>query len=90
VSFTVVPIYLLCLDAGTVFPFSKFTIQGVPKWLPKDSILENLSRRHRDSVHQATHGLVSEYNPNSWGHPDPEWTGTEPKGIHEFRWQSES
>jgi hypothetical protein len=66
-----------------VFPFGKFTIQGVPKWLLKDSILEDLSKRDRDSVRQATHALVSEYNANSWGHPDPEWTGTEPKGIQE-------
>jgi hypothetical protein len=88
VSFTVVPIHQLSLAAGMVFPFGKFTIQGVPKWLLKDSMLEDLSKRDRDSVHQATHALVSEYNANSWGHPDPEWTGTEPKGIQELRWQS--
>jgi hypothetical protein len=31
---------------------------------------------------------VSEYEAHSFGHPDPEWKGTEPKGIQDLRWQS--
>jgi hypothetical protein len=88
VSYTVVPLHNLSLASGTVIPFGKFTIQDIPEWLRKDSILKDLSRRDRESVEHATHALVSEYDANSWGHPDPEWTGVQPKGIQDLRWQS--
>jgi hypothetical protein len=50
--------------------------------------LKSLSKRDRDSVHAAKQALVSEYEADSYGHPDPEWTGQEPKGIQNLRWQS--
>jgi hypothetical protein len=88
VSFTVVPLHNLELPAGTVIPFGRFTIQDVPDWLRKEPILKDLSKRDRDSVHQAKQALVSEYDADSYGYPDPEWTGTKPKGIQDLRWQS--
>jgi hypothetical protein len=88
VSFTIVPLHNLSLPVGTMIPFGKFTIRDAPEWLLKDSILEDLSRHDRDSVLLAKHTLVSEYDANSWGHPDPEWAGDQPKGIQDLRWQS--
>jgi hypothetical protein len=32
--------------------------------------------------------LVSDYIADSYGFPDPEWKGTQPKGIQDLRWQS--
>ena len=42
----------------------------------------------RQSVHEAKQALVSEYEADAYGYPDPEWTGTQPKGIQDLRWQS--
>jgi hypothetical protein len=88
VSFTVVPLHNLDFPAGTVIRFGRFAIQDVPQWLLKESILEDLSKRDRGSVHQAKQALVSEYYADSYGYPDPEWTGTTPKSIQDLCWQS--
>jgi hypothetical protein len=87
-SFTIVPLHNLGLAAGTIIPFGKFTIQDVPQFLLTDDILENLSAHDRASVRRANHALVTEYEADSFGHPDPEWRGTKPKGIQQLRWQS--
>ena len=87
-SFTVAPIHNLSLPSGTVLPFGKFAIQDVPEWLRKEPILERLSAHDRDGVHRAKQALVSEYEADSYGYPDPEWKGTKPKGIQDLRWQS--
>jgi len=88
VSFTVVPLHNLHLALDAVIPFGKFTIQNVPEWLRKEAILQSLSKHDRDGVHRAQRALVSEYTADSYGHPDPEWVGTQPKGIQDLRWQS--
>ena len=87
-GFTVVPIHNLSLPQGTHIPFGKFTIQDVPQALFSDGILDNLSAHDRASVQRAKHALISEYEADSFGHPDPDWKGTQPKGIQELRWQS--
>ena len=87
-SFTVVPIHNLNLPSGTVIPFGKFTIQDVPEWLLKEPILNSLSEQDRDGVNRAKQALVSEYEADAYGYPDSEWTGTQPKGIQDLRWQS--
>jgi hypothetical protein len=87
-SFTVVPLHNLNLPADTVIPFGKFTIQDVPDWLLKEPMLKRLSDRDRQDVHRAKQALVSEYEADAYGSPDPEWTGAEPKGIQDLRWQS--
>ncbi len=87
-SFTVVPLHNLHLAPGTVIPFGKFTIQDVPEWLCIEPILEELSKHDRDGVHRAQQALVSEYEADSYGHPDAELTGIQPKGIQDLRWQS--
>jgi hypothetical protein len=87
-SYTVVPIHNLALPPGTVVPFGKFTIQDVPEWLLKEPYLNRLSEHDRDGVHRAKHALVSEYEADSYGHPDPEWRGAGHKGIQDLRWQS--
>src|SRR2546421_10578272 len=87
-SFTVVPIHNLYLPTGSVIPFGKFTIQDVPDWLRKEPILKHLRASARHDVHRATQALVSEYEADAYGYPDPEWTGTQPKGIQDLRWQS--
>jgi hypothetical protein len=88
VAFTVVPIHNLDLPVGTVIPFGRFTVQDVPEWLRNEPILKDLSKRDRKSLGDATQALVSEYQADSYGYPDPEWTGTQPKGIQALRWQS--
>jgi hypothetical protein len=87
-ALTVVPLHNLNLPAGTVIPFGKFDIRDVPDWLRNESLLNNLSERDRLSVRLAKQALVSEYEALSYGHPDPEWTGQQPKGIQDLRWQS--
>lgn len=87
-SFTVVPLHNLALPGGSIIPFGKFTIQEVPAWLLKDSILKDLSSHDRAGVQRATLALVSEYEADSYGFPDPEWRGTKPKGSQDLRWQS--
>jgi hypothetical protein len=87
-AFTVVPIHNLSLPEGTQIPFGKFTIQDVPQVLFNDGILDNLSTYDRASVHRAKHALISEYEADSFGHPDPEWKGTQPKGVQQLRWES--
>jgi hypothetical protein len=76
-SFTVVPLHNLNLPAGSRVPFGKFTIQDVPEWLLKDDILKDLSEHDRKGVHRAKQALVSEYHADTYGFPDPEWTGTQ-------------
>lgn len=69
-----------------MIPFGKFTIQEIPDWLRKEPILKRLSEHDRDGVCRAQQALVSEYEADSYGYPDPEWTGTKPKGIQDLRW----
>jgi hypothetical protein len=87
-SFTIVPLHNLNLPVGSRIPFGKFTIQDVPDWLLSDHFLERLSAHDRAGVQRAKHALVSEYHADTYGFPDPEWTGTQPKGIQDLRWQS--
>jgi hypothetical protein len=87
-AFTVVPIHNLSLPQGTRIPFGRFTIQDIPQDSFSDGILDNLSSHDLASIKRAKHALVSEYEADSFGHPDPEWKGTQPKGIQELRWQS--
>lgn len=87
-AFTVVPIHNLNLDAGAVIPFDKFTIQDIPEWLLKEPILNDLCEHDRRGLRKAKQALVSEYHADSYGHPDPEWAGSKPKGIQDLRWQS--
>jgi hypothetical protein len=39
-----------------------------------------LNSREQASVQRAKHALVSDYDADSYGFPDPEWTGAKPKG----------
>lgn len=88
-AFTIVPLHNLHLPPGSIIPFGKFTIQEVPKWLLNDKdVMKRLSEHEREGLKRAGHALVSQYEATSYGHPDPEWTGQEPKGIQDLRWQS--
>ena len=89
-SFTVVPLQGLGLPTGSAIPFgTKFVLQDVPEWLKQDeSYLKDLSREERRDTLDAKQALVSEYYANSFGYPDPEWTGQQPKGIQNLRLQS--
>jgi len=81
-SFTVVPLHNLNFPKGSVISFGKFTVQDPPEWLSKVGILAKLSEHERGGVLRAKQALVSEYFADSYGYPDPEWKGTQPKGIH--------
>jgi hypothetical protein len=59
-SFTVVPLHNLALPEGSIIPFGKFTIQEVPAWLLKDSILKDLSSHDRAGVQRAKLAFVSD------------------------------
>ncbi len=86
-SFTVVPLHGLHLPHGTVRQFGIFTVQDVPEWLRKDKVLFDLGRRDRDLISHATHALVSEYEAEAYGSPDPGWPGPEPRSIQDLRWE---
>lgn len=87
-AFTVVPLHELPLPGGVDIEFGKFNLRSIPHWLLQDSALNGLSRSDRDALHLATHALVAEYEAESYGHPDPDWAGPQPRGIQELRWQS--
>lgn len=88
-SFTVVPLHNLSLDPGTHAAFSDgFVFQDVPAWLKNEPILNDLSRHDRQSVSDARHALVAEYEAAAIGEPDPSWKGKNPKSIQELKFQS--
>ena len=89
-SFTVVPLQGLGLPTGSAVRFgAKFVLQAVPEWLKQDeSYLKDLSREERRDTLDAKQALVSEYYANSFGYPDPEWAGQQPKGIQNLRLQA--
>ncbi len=89
-SFTVVPLQGLGLPTGSTIPFgTKFVLQDVPEWLKQDeNYLKDLSRQERRDTLDAKQALISEYYANSFGYPDPDWTGQRPKGIQDLRLQS--
>jgi hypothetical protein len=89
-SFTVVPLHNLDLPAGSEIPFGpKFVLQDVPEWLRRDTeILRDIGRAQRDLTLAARHALVSEYEADSLGFPDPEWKGPTPRSIQKLRFQS--
>lgn len=88
-SFTVAPLHNLSLPAGSRVPFGKFSIQDVPEWLTNDNgALNDISRHDRMATLSCKQALVSEYDADTIGHPDPEWKGQHPRGIQELRFQS--
>ncbi|MFB3777581.1 MAG: hypothetical protein ACE141_08210 [Bryobacteraceae bacterium] len=85
-SFTVVPLHNLSLPSGTRAIFGNgFVFQDVPQWVKNEPILKDLSRHDRQSVLDAKHALVAEYDAPSIGHPDPTWRGKKPRGIQEAK-----
>jgi len=90
VAFTVAPLHNLSFPAGSIIPFgSKFVIQDVPDWLKQDKgILADINRHDRMATVTCTQALISEYDADSYGHPDPDWKGQQPRGIQELRFQS--
>lgn len=87
-AFTVVPLHNIALPQGSTVPFGKFTIKDVPEWLKKETILNDISRHDRVATQTCKQALISEYEADSYGHPDPEWKGQQPRGIQELRFQS--
>ena len=87
-ALTVVPLHNLNIPRRSRIPFAKFTIQDVPAWVDKDGILNDLALHDRTGVRQARHALVSEYEAESIGHADPDWTGQTSKSIQDLRFQS--
>ena len=89
-SFTVVPLHNLDLPAGSRIPFGKyFVLQDVPEWLKQDkSILNDIGRTDRHLTLAAKHALVSEYDADSLGFPDPDWKGPKPRSIQKQRFQT--
>ena len=88
-SFTVVPLHNLSLPVGTRAEFgSGFIFQDVPQWVKDEPILRDLNRHDRQSVLDAKHALVAEYDAPSIGHPDPSWQGKKPKGIQNVKFEA--
>lgn len=89
-SYTVVPLHNLELPPGSQIPFgTKFRLQDIPDRLRKDEhALNDLSSRDQKSFLKDSHALVAQYEADSYGHPDPDWKGVDPKGIQELRYQS--
>ncbi len=87
-AFTVAPLHNISLPPGSIVPFGKFTIKDVPDWLQNETILDDIARHDRMATKTCQQALVSEYEADSYGHPDPEWRGQQPRGIQELRFQS--
>jgi hypothetical protein len=87
-SFTVVPLHNLRLEQGTRIPFGKFVIQDIPGWFRNSETLADLARPDRDELATTTHALVSEYEAVAMGDPDPDWMGSQPRGIQQLRFES--
>ena len=73
-AFTVVPLHNVDLTAGTLIPFGKdLSFQNNPQWVKGDkSFLKDLAHHDMQSVLNASHAFVAEYEANSIGEPDPE------------------
>ena len=86
-SFTIVPLHNLDLGAGARIPCGKhFVLEDIPSWLLEDkTILGELSQHDRGLLLRSRHALVTEYEANSIGYPDPDWAGTKPRGIQSLR-----
>ena len=52
-------------------------------WLLEESALDRLSEYDRVGVHRAQQALVTEYFADTFGYPDPDWTGAHPKSIQD-------
>jgi len=87
-SFTVVPLHNLQLGKGTRIPFGNgFVLQDVPDWVRNETFLDYLSYWDRESVRDAKHAFVAEYDADSIGEPDPSWKGEKPKTIQDSKTQ---
>ena len=83
------PLHNLSLDAGTRAEFGDgFVFQDVPEWLKNEPILKELSRPDRQSVLDAKHALVAEYEAAAIGEPDPSWKGKDRKSIQKLKFES--
>jgi Apea-like HEPN len=74
----------LCLREASS-PSANSPSKDVPEWLKKD---DEISLHDRMATQICKHALISEYEADSYGHPDPEWKGQQPRGIQELRFQS--
>jgi hypothetical protein len=89
-SFTIVPLNNLDLPIGSHIQFGpKFVLQDVPEWLKRDEhTVANVDVNERQRLKDAKHALISEYYADSYGHPDPEWSGPKHRSIQDLRFQS--
>jgi hypothetical protein len=92
-SFTVVPLHRLDLGKGARIPFGRhFVLQDVPLWLTQEkankSIIADLSCHDRELALNSPHALITEYEADCLGYPDPEWQGVKPRGIQSLRMEA--
>jgi hypothetical protein len=81
-AFTVIPLHNVKLPVGTSIPFgSDLTFQDNPQWVLQDQpFLKNLGLHDQQSVLNARHAFVAEYEAASIGEPDPEDTEKKEEG----------
>ena len=83
---TVIPLLNVDLNEDDHCDFGgDFVLMCLPEWILKDSMLDELDSNSRDWIRKATHGLVANYEAVSFGEPDPDWNGPEPKAIQETK-----
>jgi hypothetical protein len=89
-SFTVVPLHNLQLPKGTRIAFGKgFILTDMPEWLLADKMaMADVGFDDRHLTKNASQALVAEYEADSWGYPDPDWKGINPKSIQDLHFQS--
>jgi hypothetical protein len=51
-------------------------------------MLANVDVNERQRLKNAKHALISEYDADSYGYPDPEWSGPKQRSIQNLRFQS--
>ena len=84
----VIPIHNFELNSTVSQEFGGgLRLAALPAWVPGQQMLNELSRRDRKAVEEATHALALTYPAESLGSPDPDWRGPEPKSIQEAKYE---
>ncbi len=57
----------------------------IPDWLRLEPVMEQLASPDRDLLKQLQYAFVMEYEATTWGAPDPDWNGPEPRSVQDTK-----
>ena len=88
-AFTITPFNNLDIPADATVPFGDaFEFRAVPAWLHGSEMLKRLSYIDQQYVSDATCALISEYEANAIGEPDPTSPPDHPRSIQQRKFNS--